>query len=260
MSAQGEQGAIRPFDSIVPRLIAPLRETFRRLPPLDAMLYLTGRALAAATFGHCRLVKYYFMAQPIAPGGAGADRRGAIAVRIVAPDDPVVKRFPRPPQIIARRFAAGAQAFVAEIHGRFAGFLWLQQWSYDEDEVRCRYVPWPPQHTVWDFDVHVEPEFRMGRAFSKLWDAANRHLRERGVRWSMSRISAFNPESLRAHARLGSAPIGSAVFVTLGPWQAAWLSEKPFIHVALSAAAHPTIRLVAPMARGEAVRAAEGQD
>ena len=36
-----------------------------------------------------------------------------------------------------------------------------------------------------------------------LWGKANQHLRNEGVEWSFSRISAFNPGSLHAHSKLG---------------------------------------------------------
>jgi len=98
--------------------------------------------------------------------------------------------------------------------------------------------------------VYVDPAFRMGRLFARLWDTANRYLRERGVDWSLSRISAFNPESLQAHARLGLRRLGSATFVCAGRVQLAVLTMPPFVHLSLSPASRPTVRLRAPDATG----------
>ena len=110
--------------------------------------------------------------------------------------------------------------------GTLAGFLWLASGIYEEDEVRCRYQLANPTETVWDFDVYVEPRFRLGRTFARLWDAANEDLRQRCIRWSISRISAFNPASLAAHARLGALPLGHASFLCLGRLQLAFLPDR----------------------------------
>ena len=57
---------------------------------------------------------------------------------------------------------------------QFAGFLWLQIPRYVEDEVRCVYEMEPAGAAAWDYDVYVEPDFRFGKAFVRLWDAAHR--------------------------------------------------------------------------------------
>jgi len=226
------------------RWVHGIRDTFRRLGAWNGSLCLASRALEAATRRRCRLLKYYFFAQPI-PDGALAPVRPNERVRIDRIDagDPMVARFPRPPAVIARRFAEGAVCFVARRDDEFVGFLWLQQDAYQEDEVRCRFVLAPHGRAAWDFDVHVEPAFRMGRAFARLWEAANAHLRERGVEWSLSRISAFNPDSVRAHARLRSRRIGGGVFLCAGPLQVSLLDCAPYAHVSLRDASFPVLRL-----------------
>ena len=70
----------------------------------------------------------------------------------------------------------------------------------------------PLGEAVFDFDVYVFPEHRMGRAFVSIWGAVNRVLHERGIRWTFSRITRFNVASRNAHIRLGARRIGSALF------------------------------------------------
>lgn len=92
--------------------------------------------------------------------------------------------FPRPPHVIASRFARQHNCLIATSKGVFSGFLWYANDFYEEDEVHCRFVIDQPAEGVWDYDVHVEPRFRLGRTFARLWDAANIRLRERGIKWS----------------------------------------------------------------------------
>ena len=167
-------------------------------------------------------------------------------VREAKVNDPIVARFPRPRQVIAKRFADGTTCLVAEAKERFAGFLWLAHGGYDEDEVRCRYEFASPEQSVWDFDVYVEPEFRIGRTFSRLWDEANRRLAAQGVRWSYSRISAFNPHSLSVHGRMGARKLFSATFLCIGQVQITLAGNAPYLHFGLSNTSRPQLILSPP--------------
>jgi hypothetical protein len=109
------------------------------------------------------------------------------------------------------------------------GYIWLCLGPYQEDEVRCRFVPASRNRASWDFDVYLVPEFRAGLGFLRLWDEANRLLRDAGVSWSISRISALNPHSLASHARLGAQPCGSALFIRIGPAQLTFASLHPYL-------------------------------
>jgi hypothetical protein len=202
-----------------------LAGNFRDMGPKGALLYYLAQLLARGTFGRASLIRYRFVAQPIADNPAVNAPAGKTEIRRVHAHDAIVKFFPRPPEIIAQRFAAGHVCLAVTVSGVFAGFLWLAFGTYEEDEVRCRYQLADPALTVWDFDVYVAPQFRLGRSFARLWDAANEDLRQRGVRWSISRISSFNPASLAAHARLGALPLGHASFLCLGRLQLAFLPD-----------------------------------
>jgi len=203
-------------------------------------------ALERITAGRIRVIAYRFVAQPVAAAPPAATvRRRSIETRLAGPDDPLVAYFPRPPAVIRRRFADGAVCIVAYKEHRFAGFLWLQTPRYVEDEVRCVYEMEPAGAAAWDFDVYVEPDFRFGKTFVRLWDAAHEHLRPRGVAWTMSRISLFNPESLRAHERLGARRLGNALFFAGARRQIVLFSLPPYLHAG-GPRTSPTLRLAAP--------------
>ena len=227
-----------------------IRENFRQLGALNASLYLADRLLRSISGNRARLVRYLLVAQPVPAQFADSVRpSSASPVREVCSDDPVVKCFPRPPAVIAQRFASGALCYVAEVRGRFAGFLWIAFRGYEEDEVRCRYEFTDPESSAWDYDVYVEPYFRLGRTFARLWDTANRRLAAGGVRWTFSRISAFNASSLAAHRRMGLQILFSATFVCLGPLQIMLAGVPPFVHLGWTDASRPVLRLCPGLAQ-----------
>lgn len=216
----------------------------------DGCLYLLARALERTTRGRCRLIKYYFAVQPVPEGGPRtAERPAKTRIYEARPDDPIVAQFPRPPEVIAWRFRDGARCFVAELSGTLVGFIWFKHASYEEDEVRCQYVLAPARDIVWEFDVYLDPRFRMSRAFQQLWGAAHEFLRSAGYRWSAGRTSAFNAISLAAHRRLGPQTIAKAVFLLLGPLQVAFFSTSPRFHCGLRATDRPTLIIRAPASR-----------
>lgn len=215
-------------------LPARLQRVFDEFGIREGLYYLTAKALSAASRGTIRLVRYHFVAQPVPPATKGSRPSPKSTVRIVTPDDPITASFPRPTEVIRGRFSNGNTCFVAETNGRFAGFLWLAHKAYEEDEIRCWYELEDPAHCAWDYDVYVEPDFRIGRTFSRLWESANAHLAAQGVRWSLSRISAFNPASLAAHRRLGIQTIASASFLCVGAMQLSLIDRRPYIHFSIT--------------------------
>lgn len=209
-----------------------------------AALYVASRVLDTATKGRVRIVKYRFVAQPVPDSPAASpDRGGAIELRWLRADDPLVAQMPRPPAVIARRFGDGARCLAAVKSERLIGFLWYKENDYLEDEVRCRYR-FDAATAVWDFDVYVDPEFRLGRLFSRLWSTAHCELRERGYRWTISRISAFNAASLAAHARMGARTIGGATFFAVGPLQVSFATIAPRFHLSWRADRYPLFVLI----------------
>jgi len=211
-------------------------------------LYLLARAIERSTGGRCRLIKYYFAAQPVPATDAPATRKPTrTRIYEAHAGDPIVAQFPRPPEVIAWRFAVGARCFAADIDGELVGFIWFKHGQYDEDDVRCEYRLEPARDIVWEFDVYLASRFRMSRAFQQLWDAAHAFLRREGYRWSVGRTSAFNAVSLAAHRRLGPCTLATGIFLVAGRLQIALLSIAPFVHVGLGANARPRLLIRAPM-------------
>jgi hypothetical protein len=200
--------------------------------------------LATVSRSRVRLRKYYFVAQPVRTQPWLPGKRGAqLEVRRVFPADPLIQAFPRPPQVMPYRFQQEAVCLAGLKDGGFIGFLWFTVGPYQEDEVRCRYVPLPAGKSAWDFDVFLAPEHRSGIAFLKLWDEANRFLAAREVRWSLSRISAYNRQSLMSHTRMGATRIGTALFFSIGRLQLAVSTRRPFVHLSFGERSFPSFAL-----------------
>lgn len=218
--------------------------TLQQLGWINTILYMLKHLLAKISRNHLGLYKYYFVAQPVTeisllPAGRGKK----IAVfQIDRQDETILQQFPRPAEVIRTRFENGAICLAAFREDRFIGFLWLSPGSYQEDEIRARFMPLPAGKTAWDFDVHVEPDFRLGLAFLRLWDEANSFMRKHDIRWSCSRISAFNADSLGSHARLGTRTMGSAVFLCIGQWQAMIANTAPWFHLSTHSDSFPEFR------------------
>lgn len=210
---------------------------------VGALCYATS-LLLARTGGHASLHRYYFVAQPVADEAFLPPQRGkSIEVRFVEPEDPTLLSLPLDQKVLAYRAGQGAVCLGAFKDGEIIGCLWLCLSPYSEDEVRCRYAPQPPDQASWDFDVYLRPEQRSGFGFARLWDQANAFLRQRGVRASWSRISAFNTASLASHSRLGARILARATFLRLGPCQIMIASVTPYFHFSFRSADLPVIQL-----------------
>ena len=203
--------------------------------------------MQAVSGGRAYLIRYYVVAQPVPKPFIPVCRSSeAEKVYEAAPEDALAEFFPRPPEVIASRFGRGHVCLVAVKNGTFAGFLWFARERYDEDEVHCRFVLIEPESCVWDYDVHVEPHFRMGRTFARLWDAANQRFADSGIEWSCSRISAFNKQSLQSHKRLGIRKMHTLTFICVGSVQLSFLSCKPYVQLSWNGRGCPTVAIHPP--------------
>lgn len=226
------------------RTIGRRLSTLRELGICAGSVYLLKRLLEAAFGARVRVHAYHLVAQPVKPEPVLGPRRGrSIEVREIGLEEAVSLPVPRPRPVVEERFRQGARCLCAYSDGKFLGFLWYLTSPYEEDEVRCRFVPWPQAEAAWDFDVYVEPSARIGLAFARLWDEANARLSSAGVRWSLSRISLFNAGSLAAHGKLGIRRLASAVFVGAGPVQLTLATTWPYVHFALGRHSRPVMRL-----------------
>jgi hypothetical protein len=227
-------------------LFGKLKRLVGELGPVGALAYGLHR-LGGRTGGVLGLSRYLFVAQPVAAAPLLPARRGrSIEVRRLDPQDPVLLGLPLDRAVLAYRAGQGAVCFGAFKDGGIIGCLWLCLGAYEEDEVRCRYLPQPGGQASWDFDVYLLPEQRSGLGFARLWDEANAFLRAQGVSYSWSRISAFNPGSLAAHSRLGARVLGQATFLWLGPCQLMLGSVPPYRHLSFRVQGRPTLELHNP--------------
>jgi len=203
--------------------------------------------MQAVSGGRACLIRYYVVAQPVPKPFVPICRLSETEkVYEAGPEDALVGFFPRPREVIASRFERGHVCLLAAKNDTFAGFLWFARERYDEDEVHCRFVLTEPESCVWDYDVHVEPHFRMGRTFARLWDAANQRFADSGIEWSCSRISTFNRQSLQSHQRLGIHKMHTLTFICVGLFQVSLLSCKPYIRLSWNGRGCPTVLIYPP--------------
>lgn len=214
---------------------------------VDGVLYLINRLLCVISRDRCSLLRYYFFAQPInRVVGERVTRNTDILIRRIFPEDPILPKLLRPISVLEDRFRQGATCFLATKGIEVVGYIWIILDTYKEDEVRCLYRTLPHRKVAWDFDVYIDPRYRLGRSFVRLWDAAANFLSEHGYEASVSRISAFNQRSLKSHSSMGAVRIGSAIFIKFGQAQIMLSGIRPFAHLSFSHEHFPTFHLTAP--------------
>jgi hypothetical protein len=232
-------------------MISKLRDAFRTFGLLDGSLFLLGRALGRLSSGQWRIQRYVLVAQPVASVTlAGPARSASLEIRPVELEEARGLEWQRPMAVIERRYRDGAFCLGAFMKGKFVGFQWATVGPYEEDDVRSRFIPTPEGEAAWDFDIWVAPEYRVGRVFVRLWEAMNANLHGRGVNWSMSRISAFAPDSIRSHARLDAERVGWSLYLVAGTVQFTLMSQAPFFHLSGSGHRRPVLHVRAPAAPG----------
>jgi hypothetical protein len=225
---------------------SPKHSMFGGLGWWTGALYLVARALRRVC-PFFSIEKYYVVAQPVLGGRLLRESRGKdILVQRIDHDDPLISQLPRPPEEMARRFAGGAVCFLAMREDRIIGHLWVTQSAYREPIHRAEFVPQPTGRIAWDFDMWIHPADRLGLAFARLWDRCNSYFREQGVSWTCSRVSAFNPESLRAHARLGMRVMHSLLYFGAGQVELLIADVAPFVALSFSRHTFPVIEVTAP--------------
>lgn len=236
----------------MPEALHRLLRLIPDLPLGESLFYGAARATQRLTARRVRVVKYRLTAQPVAPAPL-LPARGAGSLRIerIHIGHPhytaLLAQSPRPAAVIHQRLARGARCFAAFKDNALLGFLWLQHGGYDEDEVSCLFLPQPAAQAAWDFDVWVHPAQRNSRLFLRLWDAAFAYLREQGVRWTMSRVNAYNPESLKSHSRLGAVVVGTATFYCAGAHQWLRVEDAPSLRRDADRDGRPVLRVYPPV-------------
>jgi hypothetical protein len=225
---------------------AAIRDLVKQFGLPRALLYATDRMLRTVARDRVRLVAYELWAQPVALQSVLPARRGAsFAVSQLNAGDPLLHELERPADVIASRLEQGGICLAALKGNEVAGYIWLNLGAYDEDEVRCRFIPEPADRSAWDYDVYVAPAYRGGLVFARLWDAANELLRARGFLWTMSRVSYFNSASRASHSKLGGKVVGSAFFLVVGAVQVMIVASNSF-RFAISRTRRPLVHVASP--------------
>jgi len=208
----------------------------------DTLAFISATLVSYLSFGTVRLVKYYFVKQPVpARPRMALGATGSIRYYIANAEDAVLAQAPRPIEVIRNRFGQHAHCVVAARDDQLAGFIWLCPQTYSEDEVRCLYRWTPEDKAEWDFDVFISPPFRMSRLFVRLWDQAHAHLRSEGIAWTISRIDAFNAASRTAHRKLGAETLAQGWFLIADRLQLSLFSVPPFWHISTRAENRPVV-------------------
>lgn len=198
------------------------------------LLYALDRALQRLS-SRLRIYAYQFMVQPITDKPllpARFARR--FEMREIKQGDQAVALMPARADIKQARFEQEATCLGAYSGDRLIGYLWFCRRAYEEDEVRCTYLVSPADKAVFDFDLYIFPEHRMGLAFVAIWQGASDYLRARGIEFTFSRLTRFNVASQRAHDHLGWKAVGRACFFQVGPVELMAATVWPYFHVSCS--------------------------
>ena len=222
------------------RLLSP----FEEFGCFAGLLYGIDRALQRLS-PNLRLYFYELLVQPIPEKPLLPSRLSrALEIREIAFGDPEIARMPARSDIKESRFKQNAICLGAFQKNQFIGHIWFCFDAYEEDEVRCTFVLPEGTGAVFDFDLYLFPEHRLGLGFVGIWNGANEFLRSRGVKFSFSRLTRFNLASRQAHMQLGARRVGR-VFV-LRTWRLEFLvaTVRPYVH--FSPGKHNRVRLKLP--------------
>lgn len=209
-------------------------DDIRRIGAIGWSAYACDRALSSIFAGRVRFTALWFYAQPVDRIPTIAPRAGdRMQVRVIDPGEVPEEAFGRPAGAVAERFALGGVCVAALKDSELAGFMWLQFDVLSEHLFRCDFVPVPHGRTAWDFDLFVAPDFRLSRAFARLWSHARDYLSERGIDTTVSWIAFDNVASQRAHRRMGAVRVGWAIVLSAGPAQFVLSTAKPYLGASL---------------------------
>jgi hypothetical protein len=227
-----------------------LTSPFKEYGFFAGLLYAIDRIFLRLTPG-LSLYFYEFMVQPILDKPLLPERLTKdLEIREIKRGDPEMELMPARPEIKESRFKQNAICLGAFNKGQFIGYIWFCFNAYEEDEVRCTFVLTPAEESVFDFDLYLFPEHRMGLGFVGIWNGASRFLLSRGIKFSFSRLTRFNLASRRAHHHLGWKRVGRAVFLQAGRVEFMIATIFPYLHVSMGKSEHVRLRLNPDVLRG----------
>jgi hypothetical protein len=210
-------------------VLSKFKSTISELGFFTAIAYFIHRLLSNIG-SNSGLFFYYFYDQPLESKTIVAPRKKVFDFYWANDVDDKIANLPRPKDVLDTRFASGSHCMVAKKveTDEFLGCAWFAYNRYQEDEVNCIYE-FSNSNKVWDYDVYVKPELRMSRLFLRLWQQASNSLSQKGYNSSLSRISAYNVQSIKSHEKFGAKRIGWSMFLTLIDVQVMLSSKAPFV-------------------------------
>lgn len=221
---------------------------FRDLGAANAFYYGIDRFLRMFS-SDMRVYRFTLFALRLSDLPALPPHRGkSIEVHEISAVDPVLSDLSTElsEHVLRFRNDQSAICLAAFTREKIIGCVWLCFGTYYEDEVRCRFSPFSHEGASWDLGLYIRPEYRNTVAFSKIWHVVGEYLRLRGVHWSLCRISAFNPQSMKSHARTGAIPIGNVTFFCAGSYQLTVSRLRPFFHFSSNTDSFPHFYLSPP--------------
>ncbi len=225
-------------------MLQRLAGPFRRFGFFPGLVLAIHRVLSRRS-PRLGLLYHDWMVQPIPEKPLLSARRSqAYETREIPKGDPLIDRMPIRPEIRVSRFAQDAICLGTFRNDELVGYIWLSFGTYEEDEARCTFILEPESESVFDFDLYIPEKHRMGMAFAAVWDGASRYLRERGVRYSYSRLDHFNRKSAAAHDHFGWKQVGRAIILRLWSVELIVANVHPHVSLLLTTSQRAHIKLV----------------
>lgn len=188
-------------------------QTIQMLGLLGALSYALARMI-----GYSRRLRYFRYAIVAQPRGTLPVMPRGYRVEELTAETLARHEVDASPAVQAMRFAEGLTCLAAfDRRDRLTGLVWLRCATYNEDEVRVRFLL--PERCCWDTGLWIRPEHRNGRTFAALWAGVAEWMAVRGLTHSLSRVSDYNLSALRAHRRMGASILTHCSFLRLGDWQ-----------------------------------------
>lgn len=212
-------------------MLARLTSPFKEFGWFAGLLYCIGRLLQRLS-PNLGLYFYEILVQPIPETPLLTGKLAeSFATREIFRDDPEIALMPARPEIKESRFEQGAMCLGAFKKQEFVGHIWFAFGQYEEDEARCTFILPDDGQSVFDFDLYVFPQYRMGLGFMAVWNGACQFLRKRGVRHSFSRLTRVNIASRTAHQKLGTQIVGRVFVLKIFSWELFASTIAPFVYV-----------------------------
>jgi len=216
-------------------MLSKIKKTTSEIGPKNTFFYLFHRLLSSISSERIKLLIINIALQPITETPSIPIKFGRnIDVAEISANDAVINQFPRPKHVTLQRFSSGAKCFVAYNKGEFAGYIWCTSKTFKENDIRCDYTPYPDNLVTWDFDLYIEPKYRLGFVFAKLWNEVNINLHSKGIKATLSRINGFNGASLRSHKKLGAQIIAEQLVLKLFSFQLIASSIRPYMSISIT--------------------------